>query len=235
MQNGGLRREVVICIPGLGGHRTSLSEYKALLPGRELQFVEVVDHRAAQTHIAHLCDEADAVIFLCNCYGLQLALRAAARVPGKVRALVVVEAFFPQFHAWPRAVLPVNRALLAVVNFFIRLGVRRSRLWTGIDYGRLARYPLFVQPFFDMLWQGLDDYLRKIEDALTYRLPERIDTPTLFILSPNGYFTNGEHRKEVQRIFTRSEIVEIYSKSHNLVSLAAPAIAATADRWLARL
>ena len=225
---------VVVCIPGLGGHESSLREYVDLLHEYDVRLIQLVNHRQTLADMIELCRREQAVIFLCNCYGLQLALRASDELPGKIRGIIVIEAFFPEFHSWSKVALVLNTSMLAIIRFFGRLGVKRRRFWTGIDYARLAKYPMAVQPLFDMLWQNLEDYFWKIEDILPFRLPRRVTIPTLFILSPKGYFRSQADRARVQKIFAHSHIVEVTSKSHNIVALAAAEIVAIIRLWLAK-
>ncbi len=226
---------MIIGIPGLGGHESSLSEYIALFPERNVRIVRLVNPEKSLQRILELASSQQEVIFLCNCYGLQLALRAADRMPRKVRGIIVIESFFAQFHSWTPLARAINAGLISIIAFFDSVGLARKRFWNGVDYAKLARYPIYVQPVFDMLWQDLGNYFLKIKDILTFTLPAEVTVPTLFILSPKGYLRNPTDRARVQKIFVNSRIVEVTSKSHNIVSLAAREIAGIIESWFETL
>ena len=53
------KKEVVICIPGLGGHESSLSNYKELLTEYDLKFLELVDHEQSLKNLIKMCEEEE--------------------------------------------------------------------------------------------------------------------------------------------------------------------------------
>ena len=84
-----------------------------------------------------------------------------------------------------------------------------------------------------MRWQNLTDYFSKIDDMLTFKLPERVHVPTLFIASPKGYLRSPRDRKCLSSIFINSRFLEVSIKTHNIVPLASHEIVALMRPWLA--
>lgn len=226
------KKRVVICIPGLGGHESCFKEYPTLLSDYDLRFVRLIDHRKCLEDIVSICEREERVTFLCNCYGIQLALRAAERAPKKVERIVVIESFFAEFHFWRPIALAMNTLVLVLLRFFGRIGFKRNSYNTDIDYSKLGKYPVYIQPVFDMQWQNLFDYFSKTKDILTYRLPKKVETPTLFILSPRGWMRNAKDRVVVRSIFTNCRMVEVSANSHDIVLCAPKEVAKAAHSWL---
>ena len=223
--------DTIICIPGLGGHESSLASYKKLLPEYNVLFLRVVDHAEALIQLLDICKNKKKVILFCNCYGIQLALRAIEVHPEKIKQLVVVEAFFMEFHIWRIPAIYSAKALLWLLRFTDFLGFRRRR-FHSIDYAKCAQYPIIFQPLFDVRWQNLTDYFSKIEDIVTFILPARVSIPTLFILAQKGYLRSRKDRERVKSIFVHSSLVEVSSKTHNIISLASEEIASLVRTWL---
>jgi GT2 family glycosyltransferase/pimeloyl-ACP methyl ester carboxylesterase len=229
MANG---KPLMIGVPGLGGHESSLAEYVPLFPSYDLRIVRLVDHERALQEILALCEKEAEVIFLCNCYGLQLALRAAEKMPEKVNGIIVIEAFFAQFHRWAPLARGINRGFIRTVRGLNKLGLRRTRFWSGIDYAKLARYPIYFQPAFDMLWQDLGNYFSKIDDILSFKLPAHVSTPTLIIASPGGYLRSARNRRRLRHVFGNLRILEVEDRTHNIVSTSAKEIVTLSNDWL---
>lgn len=223
---------VIVCIPGLGGHESSLAAYRELLPEYDLRFLRLVNIAEASRVLESICRSENNVTLLCNCYGVQLAIRAIQKMPKKINRLIVVEAFFAEFHSWMVAPMIVNKCLVFILKLTDRLGLARSRFPTEVNYAKLAKYPIYVQPIFDIWWQNLTDYFLKIDDILTFRLPAEVSVPTLFILSPKGYLRSAADRKTLQSVFIHSQFMEVNENTHNIISLSQQTIASIIRGWL---
>lgn len=225
------KKHVIICIPGLGGHESSLKEYAELLSEYDLRFLRVVNPQRALNDLLELCRRETRVTLFCNCYGAQLALRAYQSQPETIANIIVVEAFFAEFHTWCTFTAPIIKSIIAILHFTDYIGIRRKRFHT-IDYKKLAHYPIYVQPIFDIRWQNLTDYFLKLDDIRTFRLPHQVKIPTLFILSSRGYMRNIQNRKKLQSIFTHATLIDINANTHNIISTASDEIANHVRRWL---
>ena len=225
---------VIVCIPGLGGHESSLAAYRELLPEYDFRFLRLVNIAEASRDLEGICRNENNVTLLCNCYGVQLAIRAIQKMPEKISRLIVVEAFFAEFHHWMVVPMVVNKWLVLICQLTDLLGLARRKFPTRIDYVKMAKYPIYVQPIFDIRWQNLTDYFLKIDDILTFRLPAEVAVPTLFILSPKGYLRSAADRKAVQSVFVNSDIVEVNENTHNIVSLSRQPISSIIRDWLYR-
>lgn len=208
----------IICIPGLGGHENVFANYAQDLAEFDVETVSLIDWRKTHEEVSRIVNASDTVIFLCNCYGAQIALRAMYARPSKTIAFIVIEPFFAEFFSWAWMAEFFIGLLLFVKKFTDMLGLKR-KTYTEVDYSKVEEYPLFLQPFFDMQHQSLTDYFTKMEDIATFRLPVRVDTKTLFIFSPGGFMKDGAKREKLQSIFVHSEVVEMGEKSHNIVTL----------------
>ena len=225
-----LLKKKMLCIPGLGGHRSVFAEYVSLLPGYEMEFVELVDRRRTLAEArAALSAASGPVILFCHCYSAQMGIQLAAEMPEKISQLIFLEPFFVELQPWMKLLLPVGWTLLRLSQLFEALGLRRRRFTYQPDYVALAKYPIYFQPFFDMRWQNLTDYFDKCYDILTYKLPQSVKTPTLMIFSSNGYTRDPAAREHLRIIFSDLRVVETPAGSHNVISMS-PATVAGAIR-----
>ena len=158
-------------------------------------------------------------------------MRAEA-FPDKVTRLVLIEPFFMQFHWWRWPLFPIGYFLLGAARLTDLVGLRRRRFSYQPDYVALAKYPIFVQPLFDMWWQNLTDYFDKCVDALTFRLPARVTVPTLILYSPYGFTRDKKVRAKVRGIFVNSEVVEMDDGTHNIITTMSESAAQAIHNWL---
>lgn len=225
--------KTLICIPGLGGHPSVFSEYPGLLPEYELRPVELVDHRKALAEVRTMLVAAkDPAILFCHCYSAQMGIQLAAEMPDKVERLILLEPFFVEQHRWLKTLIPLAILLMGMARFFSWIGVRRRNLNYRPDYVALAKYPIYLQPFFDMRWQNLPDYLDKCYDILAYGLPANVATPTLMIFSPSGFLRDRAKRERLKQIFSRLAITETPDGTHNVIAMAAGSVAAAIRQYL---
>lgn len=229
-----MTKKTIICIPGLGGHPSVFSAYDQFFSQYKLRHLELVNRQKAFKDLMAMINEETKVILLCNCYGAQIALQAVAVAQDKVRAIVIVEPFFVQFQQWLILFRPVIKFLYWVSLLTDCIGLRRRHFTYQPDYAKLAKYPIYVQPIFDMRWQDLTDYFDKIYDILTYTLPSKIENPTLLIFSPKGFMRSGGVRKKLQNIFVNSHVVETDGGTHNIVTIMEKSLAASIDQWLVK-
>ena len=223
----------LICIPGLGGHPSVFAEYIALLPEYELRSIEFVNRQKALTDArAALAAEKTPVILFCHCYSAQMGIQLAAEMPEKVSRLVFLEPYFVEFHTWMYIFRPLIWSLREITRFFGWIGLRRRTFTYQPDYITLAKYPIYIQPFFDMRWQNLTDYFDKCYDILTYKLPPSVLTPTLMIFSPQGFFRNPAKRERLKKVFSRLHIVETQTGTHNVITMGAAPVAAMIREFL---
>lgn len=228
------RKSVIICVPGLGGHESSLRDYKGLLPEYDLRYLRLIDHTQALHDIIAIARREERVTVIANCYGAQPAIRAMAAVPGCIERLVIVEPFFAERRAWRLLGLAAVLAIVSILRLLHALGISRKRFPTHVDYTTFAKYPIFMQPLYDIRWQSLMDYFLKLEDIATFKLPERIETPTLFVVSPKGYMRSSRDRAWLKSIFVHGSFAEVNHQTHNIISRAAADIAPAIRTWLAR-
>lgn len=223
----------VICIPGLGGHPSVFAEYAALLSEFELRPVELVNREKTLAELrAAIGAETSPVTLFCHCYSAQIGIQIAMEMPGKIDKLIFLEPYFVEFHPWMRVFKPINLAVMGIVRFFTWIGVRRRTLNYKPDYVALARYPIYIQPFFDMRWQNLTDYFDKCYDILDYKLPPGVDIPTLMIFSPKGFFRDLAKRERLKKVFPKLRIVETREGTHNVITMGAPSVAALIRDYL---
>jgi pimeloyl-ACP methyl ester carboxylesterase len=223
--------ETIICIAGLGGRSSLFNKYGDILSDYNLKFVDVINWQVAQKEINSLVEKSENVIFLCNCYGAQLALRAIEKTPEKVSALIVIEPYFGEFFPWRKTALVINHGILSFVKLLHLSGIKRTK-FPEIDYTWVERQPLFLQPFSDIRHQSLNDYFGKIDDILTFGLPSCVNTKTLIIFSPKGFVRDAKKRARLKSVFSNSRLVELGKNSHNIMTLSREEIATSVKNWL---
>lgn len=225
--------KTLICIPGLGGHPSVFNEYKALLPEYNLRMIELVDpSKALADTRAAVREEKEPVVLFCHCYAEQLGIQVAAEMPDKVSHLIILEPVFSEFLPWTKALWPLCALLLAGARLTDRMGLRRRHFTYEPDYVELAKYPLFVQPLFDMRWQNLTDYFRKCWEQLTYRLPPRVEAPTLMILAPGGFSSDARTKERLKKIFVNARLVDMEQGTHNIVTMGGVPVAVAVRGYL---
>lgn len=232
-----IKSKTIICLPGLGGHQTSFKGYEKIFADFKIVFTEIVNPEKSFQNIKTICLEQDgSIMLLANCYGAQLGLRLVQELPSKkIEGMIIIEPFFAQFHWWRWPGLFAVRLMLAVLFVATHLGIRRRHLWENIDYAYLARYPISVQPIFDMRWQNLPDYFRKIDDILTFHLPkDLVHIPALLIFSSEGFMRDINHQERVARIFCQTSTQEVSVKSHNIITLAQKEIGEIILDWFSK-
>lgn len=221
----------IICIPGLGGHENVFKNYVADLSEFDVATVSNIDWRQTQIEVSRIVDRSDKVIFLCNCYGAQIALRTMYAKPDKVAAFIIIEPFFAEYFSWTWSASFLAGALLSLKKFTDRFGFRR-KTFTQVDYSKVEQYPLVLQPFFDIQHQSLTDYFSKLYDIGTFRLPARVDTKTLFLFSPQGFMRNSEKRKKLLEVFVNADVVELGENSHSIVTLSRKDLIHAITNWI---
>jgi pimeloyl-ACP methyl ester carboxylesterase len=226
--------EPILCLPGLGGHRSVFAGYELIIASRRFEFVEIVNWPEAMTEIERLARKNGKIILLCHCYGAQLGLRLIEKMPSAVSRLIIIEPVFAQFYGLTHFLGPVWRGLHPLLQFTDRLGLRRKKFTykNKIDYQKVSNYPVIAQPFFDMRWQNLTDYMGKLVDIADYKLPVRVDVKTLFILSPKGYLRDPEKKEKIFDVFANHDIIEISNDTHNIVTASKNEIAKSIEVWL---
>lgn len=223
--------ETIVCIPGLGGRANLFSKYKGALSEYNLEFVDVINWKKAQDDIDQMIEKHEKVIFFCNCYGMQFALRTIEKNPSKISALVVIEPYLGEFLSWRKIAIVINWCILAIMNLTDRLGIKRTK-FPEVDYNWVEKQPLYLQPFYDIWHQSMTDYFEKIDDILKFELPSHVDTKTFFIFSPKGYIRDPKKRERLKNVFPNAELVELGKNSHNIMTLSYDEIATAIKNWL---
>ncbi len=224
--------KTILCIPGLGGRENLFDKYKEALSNHRLISLDVIDWQKAQVEVDKLVEtEPGQIILFCSCYGIQLALRTIKKNKAKVAALIVVEPYFGEFLFWRSIARPINKFILGIIKFAHYLGFGREK-FRYVDYNMVEKKPLFVQPFYDIIHQGSKDYFEKIDDILTFELPNLIETKTLFIFSPLGFIRDPRKRARLKNVFINADMVEIGERTHNIMTLSYKVIAEAIVNWL---
>lgn len=224
----------IICIPGLGGHPSVFNGYEKLLPDYQLIPVGLINQDKTLSDLESIAQKNRGLVFLCSCYGLNLALRIAAKMPRAVNSIIVIEPFFVEFQPWMKLLIPLNKFLIWAAQATDKIGLRRKRFWTSVDYSKLGIYPIFIQPIFDILSQNLTDYFVKGLDILTFKLPQRVETKTLFVLSPKGFIRSEKIEQKLKGIFIKGDIVKIPRNGHNIITNSQALVANQIKEWLAK-
>lgn len=227
-------KKVILCIPGLGGYEKVFSPYEQFLPDYKLIHVGLTNINKAETDMEQVIKENGSVIVLANCYGVQSILRLYERLPaGSIEKLIVIEPFFAEFYWWRQLAYVVNGGILKLLTLARKLGLYRRSFDLSLKYPDLPkRYPLAIQPLFDISNQSLIDYFTKIEDILSFKLPRSISIPTFFILSPGGYMKDREKRKALLKHFEQVEVTETGKRTHDIVAASVPKVAKAVAGWL---
>ena len=223
--------KTIICIPGLGGRANLFDGYKSLLPEYNLEIVDLIDWKKTQAEVDELvARHADAII-LCNCYGSHIALRSIEKMPERVSALIVVEPFFSQLFFWRHIASPLNKILVALSRITDKMGLKR-KTFKIVNYGMVEKEPLWKQILLDWEHQSMTDYLTKLEDITTFKIPENISTKTLLLFSPSGFTPNPKIRKLMQSFFKQCDIAVLNNKKHTIMTLASDEIVSNMKNWL---
>ena len=151
----------------------------------------------------------------------------------KITALIIIEPFFGEFVPWPwkKIALITNRGIVHLMRWTDRLGLKRTK-FPEVNYNIVEKQPLFFQPFYDIAHQSMTDYFEKIEDILTFELPQSIETKTYFIFSPKGFIRDPKKRDRLKSIFVNSDLVEIGKNTHNIMTLSYEEIGKALREWL---
>jgi pimeloyl-ACP methyl ester carboxylesterase len=209
------------------------SEYVEILSEYELRSVEFVNiTKALADAKAALAAEKKPVVLFCLCYSSQLGIRLAAEMPDKVSQLIFLEPYFVEFHLWMKVLLPITFGIWQFMRFLDWLGIRRKNFTYQPNYVALAKHPIYFQPFFDMRWQNMTDYFHKCYDILTYKLPARVDAPTLMMFSPKGFSRSSASKEKLKEIFPHARMVEMREGTHNVITMGAPAVSVVIREFL---
>lgn len=226
--------QTIICIPGLGGRANLFDKYEAVFTDFKLEAVDVINWREAIENICTLVQKEDKVILLCSCYAVHLALRVIDRYPEKVTHLVLIEPFFGEFLHFRKIQLATCQVLLAIIKFGDKLGIGR-RKFIKVDYNFVEQQPMMLQPFYDLAHQSFRDYFEKLKDIGSFQMPERVETPTLFILSPKGFVHTKKRRDRLQSVFVHSAITEVKKDTHFIMTTSPGEIAEATRTWLKKI
>ena len=222
----------IICIPGLGGHKNIFRYYAKEFPEHQMEFVQLINWHKAQEEVAHMIDASDEVILLCNCYGAQIALRAMYTRMEKVKALIIIEPFFFEFTPWFKFPFVFAQILYFLKKITDHFGWRRKKYSKTIEYSSVELQPLCLQPLYDIQHQSLTDYFAKLIDIGTFRLPEKIETKTLFIFSPRGFTRDPIKREKIKKVFVNADVEELGENSHNIATLSRVKLAEAIKKWI---
>lgn len=225
------KNKTIISIPGLGGHKSVFDKYESQFQDFDFYRVDLIDIKKTTQDVLDIIDKKNNIVLLCNCYGLQIALRVLPLKGDKIKGLIVVEPYFGEFLFWRKPAIFINHLILEFLDILDFIGFRR-KTFPNMDYSTVEKFPLFFQPFFDMWHQDLTKYFLKIDDVLTFEVPEKVELKTLFILSPKGFIQDQNKREVLKKAFVNSEIVELEEKSHNIVTIARMKISELVKNWL---
>lgn len=228
------QKKSIIFIPGLGGHESAFGGYADFFPDYSIHCVEVVDWRKALDDLEKIIQKEKEAILFCSCYAVQLALRLIKKNPRSVSHIVLIEPFFAEFQWWRGPAKILNSMILSLVKIADKVGLRRRNFRYQPDYTKISRYPVLIQPLYDMRWQNLTDYFSKIEDLLNFRLPPRVGTKTLFVLSYKGFLRSARIKKKLFEVFSKADAVEIKQKGHNIITISQKAISREIRKWLSQ-
>lgn len=228
------QRRSIIFIPGLGGHRSAFGGYAEFFPDYTIHHIDVVDWRKALKELEIISQKKKEIILFCSCYAVQLALRLVEKYPTKVFRIVLIEPFFVEFQWWRVPAKTLNFAILNLMKITDRFGLRRRKFNYQPDYTKISCYPVLIQPLYDMRWQNLTDYFTKIEDMLSFRLPEKVKTKTLFVLSQKGFLRSSKIKKKIYGVFVNSEVAEIKQNGHNIITISQETISQEIRKWLSQ-
>ncbi|MDB5254165.1 MAG: hypothetical protein JWL80_231 [Parcubacteria group bacterium] len=223
----------IITIPGLGGHPSVFSHYRSLLPEYSLGFIDLINlSKGEQLIIENIHKEDHKVIILANCYGILPVLRNIKDLGYRIEKLIIIEPFFTEFYWWQSLAKSMARMFLGLSHLTDELGLTRKHFKKDVDYIHLSRYPLWIQPFFDLSYQTTTEYLEKLYDISSFTLPEQISIPTLLIFSPGGYSQNPVRRNKIISHFSHATVTEVGKKTHNIVTVSEKEITSAINNWL---
>ncbi|MCR4275492.1 MAG: hypothetical protein NUV83_01925 [Candidatus Wolfebacteria bacterium] len=228
------KEETIICIPGLGGHKTSFKGYDQLLSNYKVIFTEITDPKPSFEKIAQICEKEKSVILLTNCYGAQLGISLIKKFPEKIKKFVIIEPFFAEFHLWRHPARVVNFILFALFSILDYFYLRR-RFFYNPDYDHLAKYPIFIQPIFDLSWHNWTFYFKKSNDILYFRLPKNpVTVPTLIFYSSKGFTRDKKTREAIRSVFVNSQEAEVNPQTHLIIKHAKETIGQILRDWLSK-
>lgn len=161
-----------------------------------------------------------------------MGIQLAEEMPEKIDRLIFLEPFFQEFQPWMKILRPLTLVFLGIVRFFSWIGIRRRNFTYEPDYVALAKYPIYIQPFFDIRWQNLTDYLYKCYDILTYKLPTSVKTPVLMMFSPNGFSKNPVVHARLKEIFVEARVEKMDSGTHNVITMGAVPVASRVREYM---
>jgi pimeloyl-ACP methyl ester carboxylesterase len=178
-----------------------------------------------------------------HCLGANIALHFAARRPGRVAALVLVEPMPREaLTGWAKALValrPIVAGVAAAVRLANAMGLHRRKLepmnleeWDRAlarGEGDLSRY---ASPLSDLRSTPLAAYLQNLA-ALGEPLPDlsRIGAPALVLLSANAAWTDPALGRAAMRRLPRADIVTIDAE-HWIPTEQPEAMRAAIDGWL---
>jgi len=189
----------ILC-PDLRGHGASFARDRLDMDSWCRDLLALLD--------AEGCDKA---VLVGHSLGAQVAVHFAARHPARVRGLVLID---PVFHQALRGTMrtvnlarPVIKALVAVILFMNRLGLRRRRI-PGRDLRKMDEatrakllqlgkqeemVELYSSPWEDLKFFPVGSYLQELLEMIR-PLPElsRIQAPILALLSTSITYTDPQ-------------------------------------------
>lgn len=225
--------KTIVCIPGLGGHVSVFNNYAQYLKEYSFEYINLINLKKGKSEILEVIkNKKEEIIVLANCYGALPLIEDFNNLENQIQKLIIIEPFFAELYWWDWPGNILVSILLYLSRLTDKLGFKRSKFMKDIDYTYLSRYPIWLQPFFDLSYQTTTDYLEKIYDISNFKLPKDINIPTLLIFSSGGYSQNTEKRNKIISHFKNSTVVEISKKTHNIVTVSEKEIASIIKNWL---
>jgi pimeloyl-ACP methyl ester carboxylesterase len=212
-----LKQDWDILCPDLRGHASSFARERLNMDSWCDDLLALLD-----------AEHGDKAVLVGHSLGAQVAVHFAARHPGRVRGLALID---PVFHQALRGTLrtarllrPAILALVAVILAFNRLGLRRRHL-PGRDLrkmdeatrARLLRagkqeemVELYSSPWEDLKFFPVGSYLQELLEMIR-PLPElaRIQAPILALLSTGLTYTDPQKTRALLAEKPRTQIVTI--------------------------
>ncbi|MEW6332462.1 MAG: alpha/beta hydrolase, partial [Pseudomonadota bacterium] len=212
-----LKRDWDILCPDLRGHGASFTRRRLDL-----------DHWCRDLLALLDTEGVDRAVLIGHSLGAQVAVHFAARHPGRVRGLALID---PVFHEALRGTLraanflrPAIQALAAVILMFNRLGLRRRRI-PGRDLRKMDEatrakllqrgkqeemVALYSSPWEDLKYFPVGSYLQELL-AMIRPLPAlaRIPAPVLALLSSGITYTDPQTTRALLAENPRTRIVTI--------------------------
>jgi esterase len=269
VERGEAPRGVIVLVHGMASNMSRWSEFQELTTLKKLWDLLRLDLRGnggsvfrGRISMETWCDDIAALldgegysraILVGHCLGANIAVRFAARYPGRTAGLILIEPLFPQaFAGVLNKLRPFHRLLsplICLVRLVNRLGVyrrhfprldlreldRETRALMAEAGGPEALIKRYASPFLDLRYLPTTAYLQCLREL--YRpLPPlaEIKAPMLLLFSTGKVFSDSElARKLCEALYDCStEVLD----SHHWIPTEKPAeMRAAIERWCADL